>query len=305
MANGRLEAVNSWNAIEQLHELTAWQRTGTMVQGVVRSVIEQKVRAVNEDDTTEHVKQQVLVITLQNGTTGYCSADNFSTETFRNYRQFVGRKAYFFVEKILLEENYLILNGKRAQEQRANQFMEHLKEQMEAGTLKDHNYTAYVTGVTPNGTGVFVNIEGRSAFMNRLEWSWNTREPIRLVGGEEIEVRITKVDLEKDRVFVSRKRTLPNPYAFLQSLKVGDVVAGKVSAVHPLDGIFVELENGLDVKANKVGELEEPIVGDIVSCVVIREIRQKARGRIVGRVLITRYPRGKAVRKDLGSFLLD
>jgi small subunit ribosomal protein S1 len=305
MGNGRLEAINSWNAPEQLHELTMWHRTDTMVQGVVRSVIEEKVRAVQSDDSTQSVKQQVLVITLQNGTTGYCAAENFSTDTFRNYRQFVGRKAYFFVDTILLDENYLVLNGKRAQEERAAQFMGHVKEQMEAGTLTEHNYTAYVTGVTPNGNGVYVNIEGRSFFMSRLEWSWNSREPIRLTGGEEIEVRITKVDLEKDRVYVSRKRTLPDPYAFLQSLKVGDPVAGKVSAVHPIDGIFVELENGLDVKASKVGELEEPVVGDVVSCVVIREIRQKDRGRIVGRVLITRYPRGKAVRKDLGSFLLD
>lgn len=300
-----LAAVQSWNSEEQFYELTAWHRNNQMVTGVVRSIIEQPYRAVGDDGVTKVIKAQILIIALPNGTTGYCSVDNFLIREFKNYRQFVGRKAHFFVEQILLDENKLILNGKRAQEQRIGQFWQELLEYDEAGTLEEHTYKGIVTGQNPTNRAVFVNIEGQDCYMPRIEWSWNERDALYVSEGEEIDVRITRIDKENNRITVSRRRTLPDPYVFLQSLKVGDVIAGKVSMVHPKDGIFVQLESGLDVKAGKLRALEEPIVGDMVSCRIIKEITPADKGRISGRVVIIKYPNGKRKRKDLGTFLFE
>jgi small subunit ribosomal protein S1 len=51
----------------------------------------------------------------------------------------------------------------------------------------------------------------------------------------------------------------------------------------------------------KPAYLEEPIVGDIVSCTV-RSIDKKKRH---AKVVIVGYPRGKKKRKDLGAFLFE
>lgn len=301
-----LVVVESWNSQEQLNDLLAIHRNKEIVEGVVRSIVSQQYRTNDTDDGKSKVARgEILIIALPNGTTGYCAAEQFMIRDFNNYRQFVGRKAKFYIENILLEENKLILNGKRAQEDSIEQFWSEIKSYQEEGSLAEHTFKGIITGVQAEYRGVFVNIEGQDTFMNRNEWSYNVRDVMQVQEGEEVEVRIVQANVEERRVFVSRKATLPDPYKLLQRLSVGDLIAGKVTKVDHKDGIFVQLENGLDVKASKLRQLETPIVGDMVSCRISKEIEREGNGRIRGRVIIIGYPNGKRKRRDLGSFLFE
>ena len=73
--------------------------------------------------------------------------------------------------------------------------------------------------------------------------------------GDDIEVKVVDVDVERERVSLSRKALLPNPWEKLQdTYDEGDLVEGKVVSV--LDfGAFVELPEGLQglVHVSEIG----------------------------------------------------
>ena len=95
--------------------------------------------------------------------------------------------------------------------------------------------------------GVFVDLEGVDGLVHKSEIDWDRlNHPSKLFNvGDEIEVKVVGVDIEKQRVSLSRKAILPNPWLKLaDKYNVGDLVQGIIVSV--LDfGAFVELEEGL------------------------------------------------------------
>src|SRR5699024_10533434 len=78
--------------------------------------------------------------------------------------------------------------------------------------------------------------------------SWNRVEhPADVLNvGDEIEVKILKLNKEKNRISLGRKQLLDKPFdSFVKEHEVGDVVKGKV--VNLLDfGAFVEVAEGVE-----------------------------------------------------------
>ena len=64
--------------------------------------------------------------------------------------------------------------------------------------------------------------------------------------GQEIDVKIIKLDPERGRISLSYKATQPKPWDVAgEKYQAGDIVTGKVVRIVPY-GAFVELEPGLD-----------------------------------------------------------
>jgi small subunit ribosomal protein S1 len=105
--------------------------------------------------------------------------------------------------------------------------------------------------------GVFVDLDGVDGLVHKSEIDWErVNKPSKLFkAGDEIEVKVVGVDLEKERVSLSRKVLLPNPWhELVKKFSEGDLVDGKVVSV--LDfGAFVELKEGLQglVHVSEVG----------------------------------------------------
>ncbi len=105
--------------------------------------------------------------------------------------------------------------------------------------------------------GVFVDLDGVDGLVHKSEIDWDrVNKPSKLFkAGDEIEVKVVDVDLEKERVSLSRKALLPNPWhELVEKFSEGDLVDGKVVSV--LDfGAFVELREGLQglVHVSEVG----------------------------------------------------
>ncbi len=95
--------------------------------------------------------------------------------------------------------------------------------------------------------GVFVDLEGVDGLVHKSELDWErVPHPSALFQvGDEIEVKVVGVDKEKERVSLSRKALLPNPWLKnAEEYQVGDLVEGVV--VNVLDfGAFVELQERL------------------------------------------------------------
>ena len=132
----------------------------------------------------------------------------------------------------------LVLSAKEAEAERRKQRLEELQEgQTILGTVSHIvNY------------GAFVDLDGVNGLLHISEIDWEHVDhpaDIRTVG-EDVELRIEDVDVERERVSLSRKALLPNPYErFAESHKVGDLIEGTVTATVDF-GAFVEVADGVE-----------------------------------------------------------
>ena len=105
--------------------------------------------------------------------------------------------------------------------------------------------------------GVFVDLEGVDGLVHLSELDWervkHSSELFKV--GDEIDVQILDINVEKERVSLSRKALLPNPWIiFSEAHHPGETLRGKVTRVMDF-GAFVELTPGIVglVHASEVG----------------------------------------------------
>jgi small subunit ribosomal protein S1 len=159
-----------------------------------------------------------------------------------------------------------------------------LAEEEERST-KERRYGELKEGETVHGEvrsltgyGAFVDIGGVDALLHVGEIAWgrvNKAEDVLSVG-QQIEVKVLKIDPEKQRISVGMKQLLPHPWDGL-ALKAGDRVHGVVTRVADF-GAFVEIEPGVEglihlsemswaKKVRKAGDVLKQ--GDTVEAVVL------------------------------------
>lgn len=150
------------------------------------------------------------------------------------------------------ENERLVFSALDAQTDRRKQRLEELEK----------GQVAYgpVVNITP--FGVFVDLDGVDGLVHVSELAWQrVNHPADIVKpGEEMEVQILAVDKEKERVSLSRKALLPNPWQVLnEQRQPGELVEGKVTRVVKF-GAFVALPEGVEglVHASQLGYANSP-----------------------------------------------
>ncbi|MSO20888.1 MAG: 30S ribosomal protein S1 [Acidobacteria bacterium] len=131
--------------------------------------------------------------------------------------------------KVLLEED---LNSRKAE------------------TLAKLSEGALVTGVVKNLTeyGAFVDLGGIDGLLHITDMSWGRigKAADVLTAGQQIEVKILKFDVEKERVSLGIKQMTEDPWLLVaERYVVGNRVKGKIISVTDY-GAFVELEAGIE-----------------------------------------------------------
>jgi small subunit ribosomal protein S1 len=106
------------------------------------------------------------------------------------------------------------------------------------------------TGIVRNlvNFGAFVDLGGMDGLIHISELDWkHVNHPSEVLSvGDEIEVYILSVDRERERVTLSRKRLLPDPWhGVTATLDEGEVVEGTVTDVVSF-GAFVEIGKGVE-----------------------------------------------------------
>jgi len=107
-----------------------------------------------------------------------------------------------------------------------------------------------VTGTITSLTdfGAFVRIEGVEGLLHNQDISWdkNTKCKDVLKSGEEIEVKIAKINEEDQKISLNRKTLLESPIdAFAKTHKVNTAITGTIRDIKDF-GVFVSLEDGVD-----------------------------------------------------------
>lgn len=96
--------------------------------------------------------------------------------------------------------------------------------------------------------GAFVDLGGVDGLVHVSELAWyrvnHPREVVQI--GDEVQVYVLRVDSDKQRISLSRKKLLPNPWSLVEErYAVGQLVEGKIIRIVDY-GAFIELEPGVE-----------------------------------------------------------
>ena len=146
--------------------------------------------------------------------------------------------------------------------------------------------------------GAFVDLDGADGLVHVSNIvHQHIRHPSEaLETGQEIEVRIESIDIERERISLNRKVLLPDPWeTFTARYQVGDLIGGRVTNVVHY-GIFVATPTGMEglVHTSKMKSLEMSNPHD----------RFQAGDEVLVRVLDIDYPR-RRVQLDIDSIALE
>jgi small subunit ribosomal protein S1 len=160
----------------------------------------------------------------------------------RNLREFEGKTLECKIVKINEERKNVVLSRREIVEaQRAEKRAELL------GNLKKGDL---VKGTVKNITdfGAFIDLDGLDGLLHITDMSWSriSHPSEMLKVGQEVEVLVTEIDREKERVSFGLKQKNENPWEKIaEKYPSGTKVKGKVTNLAPY-GAFVELEPGIE-----------------------------------------------------------
>lgn len=161
--------------------------------------------------------------------------------------------------------------------------------------------------------GAFVTIGDVDGLLHNEESSWEPNSKCKNLfkKGDEVEVKIIKIDREKENISLSIKEIATSPAKdFQDKYKIGDIVKGAVKDKKDF-GLFIKLENNLDglVRTEDFGPLniDEISIGDEIEAVVINIDTKKNRVRLSIRRLEQQQERDmlKSVNDDMSMTLGD
>lgn len=160
----------------------------------------------------------------------------------RNLDEMVGQTFNFKILKYNRKRSNIVLSRRV--------ILEEERAAKRSATLASIHEGKVVDGVVKNITeyGVFVDLGGVDGLLHITDISWGrVKHPSEMFAvGDEIQVKILNLDLEKERVSLGMKQLSPDPWSTAtEKYPVGSRVTGRVVSLTDY-GAFVELEEGIE-----------------------------------------------------------
>lgn len=205
---------------------------------------------------------QVTVSNLK----GFLPASQVDLGYVADLEQYVGQKLTVQITEVKPKKRNLVVSRKV--------LLQAEREAQQAGFWESLEVGQDLTGTvkTIKNYGAFVNLGPIDGFLHIGEISWSRiNHPNEVLNeGQEIQVRVLKIDKEKNRISLGMKQLIQNPWMGLaERYPTERVVSGKVTRVADF-GAFVELEPGVEglvhisqLAWRRVGSVNEVLsVGD-------------------------------------------
>jgi small subunit ribosomal protein S1 len=175
--------------------------------------------------------------------TAFCPLSKTDVFRVNNPEEYVGTKAKFIIDRLYSENKVKIVLSRRA-------WLERETEIKRAEFFEKTQINDEVTGVVKSFTsfGSFVDLGGFDGLLhiNDMSWGHVTRPKDYVVKGQEIALKVIKLDREERKINLSLKHFTPDPWTtFEANYSVDDVVKGKVTKLTDF-GAFIELEEGIE-----------------------------------------------------------
>ncbi|MEX0698109.1 MAG: 30S ribosomal protein S1 [Acidimicrobiia bacterium] len=176
------------------------------------------------------------------GLRGFLPASLVDLRRVRDLEPFIGQEIEAKVIELDRNRNNVVLSRRAyLEEEQAEQraaFLDDLKE----GEIRPGVISSVVN------FGAFVDLGGMDGLVHVSEMSWqHISHPSEMVKvGDKVTIRVLEVDRERERISLSIRQTLEDPWeVFSRDTNVADVVDGVVTKTVPF-GAFVSVSDGVE-----------------------------------------------------------
>ncbi len=210
---------------KRINELLEAHENGTVTAGVVKQVV-----------------NAGLVLDLGAGVEGFMPGSLVDTSYIQDFAVFKDQPLEFKIIEFDRDKTKLILSRKT--------IMADVEAKKKDETLKAITVGSVISGTVKRLTnfGAFIDIGGIDGLVHVSEISWErVNHPGEVLKvGEQLEVEVLEVIPEKERISLSIRKTLPDPWLKLvEGLESGQIVTGKVTRLTNF-GAFIEIKPGLE-----------------------------------------------------------
>jgi small subunit ribosomal protein S1 len=191
-------------------------------------------------------------IKLAGNMRGFCPYSQMELQRIENAKDYIGRRMSFRITEYGERGRNIVLSSRAILEEQKKKDEEALK----ATLHKDMIVKGTVVSI--RDFGAFLDIGGIQGLLPISEIGWDRVEDIheRLSIGQTLDVAITKLDFENNRISLSLKVTLSDPWNEVEAkYPVGTFHLGKVVRLMKF-GAFVNLGPGVDglIHISKLGK---------------------------------------------------
>jgi len=181
-------------------------------------------------------------VRINQNVTGFCPYSQMDTRKIDDAASYIGKKFEFIVNEYSENGRNIILSRRPLLEKIEQEKKSALKESLKKGMTVN----GVVTGV--QNFGAFVDIGGIQALLPVSEMGWGRVDDHKVLysPGDKVETVVINIDWENNRITLSAKATLPNPWdGFVRKYSEGSLLKGKVTNLTNF-GAFIKMEDGVE-----------------------------------------------------------
>src|SRR5687768_1128214 len=179
---------------------------------------------------------------LDIGLRGFLPASLVDLRRVRDLQPYIGTELECKIIELDRNRNNVVLSRRAFLEESQSEGRKKFLENLEKGERRKGTVSSIVN------FGAFVDLGGVDGLVHVSELSWkHVDHPSEVVTvGQEVEVQVLDVELDRERVSLSLKATQEDPWKEFERLhKAGEVIAGQVTKLVPF-GAFVRVAQGIE-----------------------------------------------------------
>ena len=195
------------------------------------------------EGTFDKVIKGGFEVDLGNGIRGFCPMSKTDVQRVENPDEYVGVKGKFLIDRLYSDNKLKIVLSRRG-------FLERDIAERKERFFGDTSIGDVVKGTVKSFTsfGAFIDLGGFDGLLhiNDMSWGHVTRPKDYVKKGQEIELKVIKLEPEDQKINLSLKHFTQDPWAsFEDKFRVNDIVKGTVTKLTDF-GAFIELEEGIE-----------------------------------------------------------
>jgi len=241
------EVVSMGEVVESL-VLTKEDKEGRLILSRKRAQYERawgKIEQLKEEDgmvsgpVIEVVKGGLIV---DIGLRGFLPASLVELRRVRDLQPYVGQTLEAKIIELDKNRNNVVLSRRAWLEETQKEQREEFLDNLKPGEARKGIVSSVVN------FGAFVDLGGMDGLIHVSELSWkHVDHPSSVVQvGDEVDVQVLEVDLDRERISLSLKATQQDPWQqFASAHKVGELVYGRVTKLVPF-GSFVQVGDSIE-----------------------------------------------------------
>jgi small subunit ribosomal protein S1 len=227
------------------------------------------------EGTVEKLVKGGFDVHLGTGVHAFLPVSQADVQKIDKPEKILNKKFNFYVERLYSDGKINIVVNRR-------KCMEDELERRRNDFFENTPIGSDITGIVKSFTsfGAFIDLGGFDGLLhiNDMSWGHVTRPKDFVKKGQEIKLKVIRIDREEKRINLSLKHYTDDPWVhFEKKYHVNDVVKGKVTKLTDF-GAFIELEEGIEglahisefswvKKVHKPKDLVKP--NDIVECMIL------------------------------------